>query len=120
VSARDLLRLAHAGWTLARAGAFGLLELDDLPLQARIPVRLARTLEPHGLTPAERGRRLSGAVTRLGPSYINSASSGTRADIVGIELPMRSAVSRTTCRVPHRTGARIVEANIGRPWRRCS
>jgi ubiquinone biosynthesis protein len=117
VSARDLLRLAHAGWTLARAGAFGLLELDDLPLQARIPVRLARTLEPHGLTPAERGRRLSGAVTRLGPSYIKLGQFlATRADIVGLELAdALSGLKDDLAPFPTEQARTVVEANIGRP-----
>ena len=69
---------------LARAGAFGFTELDDLPPQAQGPFRLARLLEPRGLTPAERGRRMSDALNRLGPSYIKLGQFlATRPDIVG-------------------------------------
>ena len=117
MSARDILRLAHAGWTLARAGAFGLLQADDLPPQAHAPIRLARFLEPRGLTPAERGRRLSYAVTHLGPSYIKLGQFlATRADIVGIELAdALSGLKDDLPPFPTEEARAIVEANIGRP-----
>ena len=44
-------------------------------------------LEPRGLTPAERGRRMSDALNRLGPSYIKLGQFlATRPDIVGAEM----------------------------------
>lgn len=84
---RDLLGLVRAGMVLARAGFFGFLKIDDLPLRAQGPFRLARMLEPRGLTPPERGRRICDALSRLGPSYIKLGQFlATRADVIGPEL----------------------------------
>ena len=56
---RSLVRAGRAGVALARAGFFGFFDIDDLPMRAQGPIRLARLLEPRGLSPAERGRTLA-------------------------------------------------------------
>ena len=79
-------RLARAGWILARSGAFSLADTDAMPAGPARAVQLARMIEPRGLTDAERGRRLSDALNRLGPSYVKLGQFlATRADIVGAE-----------------------------------
>src|SRR6185369_13787032 len=114
---RDLVRLLRAGMALARAGAFGFSEIDDLPPQAQTPFRLARLLEPRGLTPTERGRRLSEALNRLGPSYIKLGQFlATRSDIVGGEMAdALSGLKDDLPPFPTAEARRIVEASIGRP-----
>src|SRR5688572_29779242 len=84
---RNLVRLVRAGFVLARAGFFGFTRIEDLPLPAQGPFRIARLIEPRSLTHAERGRRLSDALNRLGPSYIKLGQFlSTRPDIVGSEM----------------------------------
>src|SRR5688500_5445650 len=84
---RNLVRLARAGFVLARAGFFGFTEIADLPLPVQSPFRLARMVEPRGLSLAERGRRVSEALNGLGPSYIKLGQFlATRPDIVGAEM----------------------------------
>ena len=102
---------------LARAGFFGFTELDDLPPPAQGPFRLARLLEPRGLTHAERGRRISDALNRLGPSYIKLGQFlATRPDIVGSEMAdALSALKDDLPPFPTAEARAIVEASIGRP-----
>jgi ubiquinone biosynthesis protein len=114
---RNLVRLGRAGYVLARAGFFGFFELDDLPLRAQGPIRLARLFEPRGLAPAERGRRLSDALNRLGPSYIKLGQFlATRPDIVGAEMAdALSALKDDLEPFPTEEARIIVEASIGQP-----
>lgn len=117
MSARDLLRLARAGFVLARAGAFGFTDLDDLPPQAQAPFRFARMLEPRRLSPTERGRRLSDAVKRLGPSYIKLGQFlSTRPDIVGLETAEAlGGLKDDLPPFPTPEARALVEATIGQP-----
>jgi ubiquinone biosynthesis protein len=114
---RNLVRLGRAGFVLARAGFFGFFEIDDLPIQAQGPIRLARLFEERGLTPGGRGRRLSEALTRLGPSYIKLGQFlATRPDVVGSELA--DALSALKDALPPFSTAEaraIVETSIGQP-----
>jgi ubiquinone biosynthesis protein len=114
---RYFLRLARAGFLLARAGAFGFVEPADLPAQAQAPARFARLLEPRGLTPIERGRRMTEALTALGPSYIKLGQFlATRPDIVGAD--MADALSTLKDDLPPFSTAEaraIVEASLGQP-----
>jgi ubiquinone biosynthesis protein len=114
---RDLVRLIRAGTVLARAGFFGFIEPADLPPRAQAPVRLARMLEPRGLTVAERGRRISDALNRLGPSYIKLGQFlATRPDIVGSELADALAGLKDDLPpFPTAEARKIVEASIGQP-----
>ena len=114
---RNLARLARAGFALARAGFFGFTEIADLPLPAQGPFRLARLIEPRGLTHAERGRRISDALNRLGPSYIKLGQFlATRPDIVGSEMAdALSALKDDLPPFPTPVARAIVEESIGRP-----
>jgi ubiquinone biosynthesis protein len=114
---RDLLRIVRAGWTLGRAGFFGLLPVDDLPPRAQTLFGLARTIEPRGLTTAERGRRVSDALNRLGPSYIKLGQFlATRPDIVGTEMAdALSALKDDLPPFPTEEARAIVAASIGQP-----
>jgi ubiquinone biosynthesis protein len=81
-----LLRLARAGFVLARAGAFSLVDPDALPPGPRSAVRLAAMLGPRKISDAERAERLTRALQGLGPSYLKFGQFlATRADLIGVE-----------------------------------
>jgi ubiquinone biosynthesis protein len=84
-SLAHLLRLARAGFVLAREGVLSLIDPAPLPLPARTMLRLARMVE----RPTQVGGagRLSAALTRLGPSYVKLGQFlATRPDVVGAVL----------------------------------
>ncbi len=114
---RNLLRLGRAAFVLARAGFFGFIEIDHLPLRAQGPIRLARTIERRGLTPGERGRLMLDALRHLGPSYIKLGQFlATRPDIVGTELAdALSALKDDLPPFPTAEARATVEDSIERP-----
>ncbi len=79
-----LFRIAGAGFVLAREGAFGLVDRDQLPAGPRLAVGAARLLERRGVAEEDRPERLTQALNRLGPSYVKLGQFlATRPDIVG-------------------------------------
>lgn len=83
---RPLLRLAQAGFVLAREGVFGLFNIPDLPPAARLALRFARLFERRSVRDKSARSRLSDAMNRLGPSYVKLGQFlATRADVVGKE-----------------------------------
>jgi len=66
-AAAHVIRLAHAGWILAREGVLALVDTARLPISARAGLRIARLIERPASTVA--ANRLSTALTRLGPSF---------------------------------------------------
>ncbi|HSM41956.1 MAG TPA: AarF/UbiB family protein [Afifellaceae bacterium] len=107
-------RLARAGLTLARAGATGFVDPDDLPAGPRRLVGLGRRLEPRGLDDTARGERLCTALNRLGPSYIKLGQFlATRPDIVGIDMARAlSALKDDMPPFPTDEAKAIVTANL--------
>jgi ubiquinone biosynthesis protein len=80
----DLFRLARAGWTLAREGAFALVDVTDLPTLPRAAIGLARLVERRG---AKGGVGLATGFTKLGPSWVKLGQFlATRPDVVGIAV----------------------------------
>jgi ubiquinone biosynthesis protein len=76
-----VVRLARAGFTLAREGAFVGLDPASLPAQARLPLALANLVARRG---AQGLAGLASAIDRLGPSYVKLGQFlATRPDIVG-------------------------------------
>ena len=74
-------RLARAGFTLARGGAFVGVDPQALPPLARTALALANLLARRG---AEGFGGLAAAIDRLGPSYVKLGQFlATRPDIVG-------------------------------------
>ena len=109
---RDLLSLAHAGFVLAREGAFAPVDTTGLPLGPRLAFGLARLIEKR-----EGGRKLSGALQRLGPSYIKLGQfMATRRDIVGVRVAedLASLQDRMSP-FPESEARRSVEEALGRP-----
>jgi ubiquinone biosynthesis protein len=78
-----LLRLARAGFILAREGVFSGVESSGLPLELRALLLVAAML-------ARRGgglERLAPAIAQLGPSYVKLGQSlATRPDVVGVAV----------------------------------
>ena len=81
-----LVRLAAAGFRLAREGAFSLVEVGELPATPRAVVRVARLFERRGLSATDRGEGVTRALNSLGPSYVKLGQFlATRPDLVGQE-----------------------------------
>ncbi|MEJ8475096.1 2-polyprenylphenol 6-hydroxylase [Roseibium algae] len=81
-----ILRLAKAGFVMAREGVFGLAHLPDLPAGPRIAIACARLLERRSVKTKSAESRLSDALNKLGPSYVKLGQFlATRADVVGKE-----------------------------------
>ncbi|MGA9488129.1 MAG: AarF/UbiB family protein, partial [Methylocella sp.] len=92
----SLIRLARAGFVLARAGVFSDVDPSILPPAARLPLTLARLLAAPGAgTAGAKGAgkkasglaNLPGAISRLGPSYVKLGQFlATRPDVVGVAV----------------------------------
>ena len=76
----SFLRLARAGFVLARAGVFNDVDTLSLPPGAKLPIALARLIGRKGAGLDA----LPGAISRLGPSYVKLGQFlATRPDVVG-------------------------------------
>jgi ubiquinone biosynthesis protein len=80
-----VIRLGRAGYVFAREGIFGLVDPAAVPVPMRPLLRMARLIERRSKGTAE--KRLSTALTRLGPSYVKLGQFlATRPDVVGAAL----------------------------------
>jgi ubiquinone biosynthesis protein len=81
------LRLARAGYVLAREGAFQGMDPRALPPIARPALAAANLIARAG---ASRAEALTNAIDRLGPSYVKLGQFlATRPDIVGAKVSAR-------------------------------
>jgi ubiquinone biosynthesis protein len=77
-----LLRLARAGFVLAREGVLSLVDVEPLGPGPRLAVRLGRLWERRDVGTG--ATRLAAALTRLGPPYVKLGQFlATRPDVVG-------------------------------------
>jgi ubiquinone biosynthesis protein len=86
----SVVRLARAGFVLARAGVFSDVDPSILPPAARLPLALARLIavrnakKPAAGKPASGLANLPDAISKLGPSYVKLGQFlATRPDVVG-------------------------------------
>ncbi len=88
-----LFRLAHAGYVLAREGAFSLIDPVALPPALKAAIAVARLIERRSVRRTGRVERLTRALNRLGPTYVKFGQTlATRPDIVGREVAADLAV----------------------------
>ncbi|HEU5017429.1 MAG TPA: 2-polyprenylphenol 6-hydroxylase [Pseudolabrys sp.] len=112
-----LFRLARAGFVFAREGVLALVDTRALPLGVKWAVTIARLIERRGA--GEGSRRLSVALTRLGPTYVKLGQFlATRPDVVG------TAIARDLERLqdklppfPQAEAEAAVERALGKPLR---
>ncbi|SMQ85744.1 2-octaprenylphenol hydroxylase [Devosia lucknowensis] len=79
-------RLIHAGWVLAREGAFSVLPVESLPPMIRAGIAMARLVERRDVRRTGSIERLNAALHKLGPSYVKFGQTlATRPDIVGAQ-----------------------------------
>ena len=108
-------RLARAGFVLAREGVFAGIDPRLVPLEARLPLALARLIaRPHvGIGVS----RLAVAIQRLGPSYIKLGQFlATRPDVVGAAAVRElESLQDRVAPFPRETAVAIVEAAFGQP-----
>ncbi len=112
-----LLRLAGAGFVLAREGAFAGVPLDEVPAgPPRVMLRLSRLIERRKKTDAV-AERLTTALNRLGPSYIKLGQFlATRPDLVGAEVALTLGKLRDEIEpFPEAEARETIEKALGRP-----
>ncbi len=79
-------RLIHAGWVLAREGAFSVLPVESLPPMMKAGIAMARLVERRDVRRTGSIERLNAALHKLGPSYVKFGQTlATRPDIVGLQ-----------------------------------
>ena len=107
------LRLARAGFVLAREGAFVGLE-DAAPPSARVPLHLVNLVARRG---AGRSEALAKAMVKLGPSYVKLGQFlSTRPDLVGAKTAVD--LERLQDRVapePRAVAVAAIEQAFGQP-----
>ncbi|MBX3567391.1 MAG: 2-polyprenylphenol 6-hydroxylase [Rhizobiaceae bacterium] len=110
-------RLVRAGWILTREGVFAALPGEELSGPPKAAWRLARFFTRRRARGLERSERLSGAVARLGPSYVKLGQFlATRPDVVGndVALDLARLQDRMATFATAQAIAEI-EGSLGRP-----
>ena len=118
----SFLRLARAGFVLARAGVFNDMNTALLPPGAKLPLALVRLLGRKGIagavsTGATGLDALPGAISRLGPSYVKLGQFlATRPDVVGpAVVRVLERLQDRAAPFPRDVAIRQIEAALGRP-----
>ncbi|EJW09595.1 Ubiquinone biosynthesis monooxygenase UbiB [Rhodovulum sp. PH10] len=110
-----LIRLARAGFVLAREGVFALVDPTPLPGIAQLGIRLARLIErPRSDSSAI---RLSAALSTLGPSYVKLGQFlATRPDVVGLAIAQDlESLQDKMPPFPQAEAEAAIEKALGRP-----
>ncbi|MBA5776062.1 2-polyprenylphenol 6-hydroxylase [Stappia sp. F7233] len=112
-----LFRLARAGYVMAREGVFGMFDLPDLPPGPHFALKLVRLLERRSVRTKPADRRLTDALTRLGPSYVKLGQFlATRADVVGRDVARElAALQDKLPAFPVEEARKVVAEQLGRP-----
>ena len=112
-----LFRLARAGYVMAREGVFGIVDLPDLPSAQRYALKMVRLLERRSARDKAANKRLSDALTRLGPSYVKLGQFlATRPDVVGRDMASDlTALQDQIPPFPMEAARKVVEEQLGKP-----
>ncbi|KPL52597.1 2-polyprenylphenol hydroxylase [Prosthecomicrobium hirschii] len=113
-----LLRLARAGFVLAREGVLRAMAPPDPPTVGRIVLAVSALIERRGLTGVDRGTRVSEALNRLGPSYVKLGQFlATRPDVVGRDMAKDlEALQDRVASFPLADSIATIERALQRPW----
>ncbi|MGH6822556.1 MAG: ABC1 kinase family protein, partial [Methylocella sp.] len=122
----SILRLARAGFVLARAGVFIDVDPSILPPAARLPLALARLLtlagaRTSGAKAASKKAtglaNLPAAISRLGPSYVKLGQFlATRPDVVGAAVVRElELLQDRMAPFPRAVAIASIEAAFGEP-----
>lgn len=125
----SLLRLARAGFVLARAGVFSDLDPAIVPPAGRLPLALAKLLASRDAKTARikgAGKpggglaNLPGAISRLGPSYVKLGQFlATRPDVVGTKVVRQlELLQDRMAPFPRAVAISTIEAAFGEPIER--
>jgi len=114
----SLLRLARAGFVLARAGVFRDVDPTALPPAGRLPLALANLFARRNAGSSL--TMLPAAITKLGPSYVKLGQFlATRQDVVGpVVVRHLEALQDRMEAFPRAVAVSTVEASLGRPLAR--
>jgi ubiquinone biosynthesis protein len=114
-SPAHLFRLGRAGFVFAREGVFGIVDPATVPVPARPLLRIARLFERRTSGPAE--KRISAALTRLGPSYVKLGQFlATRPDVVGTTIAQDlERLQDHMAPFPQTDAEAAITASFGRP-----
>lgn len=116
-SVSAFLALAHAGFVLAREGAFNTIPVDDMPLPVRLAHRVASMIARKRTKDAEQSERLSKALNRLGPSWVKLGQFlATRPDVVGTQIALDLELLQDRMDAfPTSEAKAAIESSLGRP-----
>jgi ubiquinone biosynthesis protein len=112
-----VLRLARAGFILAREGVFSGVDAAALPVEARPALWLATLVARRDGGMA----RLAPAIARLGPSYVKLGQTlATRPDVVGVAVARElEALQDRMAPFPREIAVNVIEKAFGRPIGAC-
>ncbi|MCW6508396.1 2-polyprenylphenol 6-hydroxylase [Lichenifustis flavocetrariae] len=115
VNLGHLGRLARAGFVLAREGVFSGIDPRMVPVEARLPLAVARLIARRNV--AGGMTRLPAAVTQLGPSYIKLGQFlATRPDIVGpVAVKELESLRDRVAPFPQAVAVATIEAAFDKP-----
>lgn len=110
------IRLAHAGWILAREGVIAALPGDQLVGAPRMAWQAARRLARRRSRKHDAADRMSNAVDRLGPSYVKLGQFlATRPDVVGADVATQlAALQDRMSTFPTALARAQIEESLGR------
>jgi ubiquinone biosynthesis protein len=108
-----VVRLARAGFILAREGVFSGVDPAGLPLEMRAPLFFARLV-------ARRGgglQRIAPAIARLGPSYVKLGQTlATRPDVVGVAVARElESLQDKMAPFPREVAVGVIERAFSKP-----
>ena len=108
-----ILRLARAGFVLAREGVFAKVDPFIVPPAAQAPLALARLIARRDVTQGA----LATAIAKLGPSYVKLGQFlATRADIVGpVAVRDLALLQDRMAPFPRADAIATVQAALGKP-----
>jgi ubiquinone biosynthesis protein len=110
------LRLIRAGWIMTREGVFAALPGEELSGAPRFAWRLTKFFTRSRARQRKRSERLSGAVAKLGPSYVKLGQFlATRPDVVGNDIALElSQLQDRMATFPTALAVAAIEGSLGR------